>query len=267
MCIRDSRHIVRPHFEAVFYEDNDKSIAMRNMYNAGISQRWQTRRGSESGRRTVDWLRWDLDATWVEDPADSSISEEGLYGPAGFLFSDSAIPLRTRRQTGYYGLVRNSINSDVEWKISDTMAVLIDLNYDLHGGHVQQLDVGISRYLYPDLSYYVGSRYLRPVIVEVPNKALTEKGSHSLIGAVTYSLSPRYTMTFAQEYNFDYGRAVRSDLTVVRQYHRMFYGLSFSFDQSLKRNSVLFSIWPQGVKELAVGSRKYTGLTGARMED
>ncbi len=255
------RHIVRPHFEAVFYEDNDKAVAMRNMYNAGISQRWQTRRGSESGRRTVDWLRWDLDATWVDDPADSSISEEGLYGPAGFLFSDSAIPLRTRRQTGYYGLVRNSINSDVEWKVSDTMAVLSDLNYDLHGGHVQQLDVGISRYVYPDLSYYVGSRTLRPVIVEVPNKALTEKGSHSLIGAVTYSLSPRYTMTLAQEYNFDYGKSVRSELSIIRRYHRLFYGLNISLDDSLDRRAVSLNIWPQGIEELTLGNRRYMGMT------
>jgi hypothetical protein len=29
----------------------------------------------------------------------------------------------------------------------------------------------------------------------------------------------------------------------------------------------MFSIWPQGVDELAVGSRQYTGLTGAQKED
>jgi hypothetical protein len=208
----------------------------------------------------VDWLRWDLDATWIKDPADASIDSAGRYGPASFLFNDSAIPLRARRGNSFWGLVRDSINSDVEWKVSDTLAVLGDLNYDLHSGNLQQLDVGISRYVYPDLSYYIGSRYLRPVIVEIPAKDVYEEGSHSLVAAITYALSPRYTATFAQEYNFDYGQAVRSELSIIRRYHRLFYGFNFSLDESLARQTVSLSVWPQGVQELTVG-RRYIGMT------
>lgn len=254
------RHLVTPHFEAVFYEDNSRTIAMRNMYNVGVSQRWQTHRGPEGRKQTVDWLRWDLDATWVEDPADRSIDPLGRYGPADFLFNDSAIPLRTRRQTGFFGVVRHSIQTDMEWKVSDTTAVLNDLNYDMHSGQVQQADVGIRRYVYPDLSYYIGSRYLRPVIVDIPAEGIYEEGSHSLVTALTYALSPRYTASFAQEYNFDYGKSVRSELTIIRRYHRLFYGLNFSLDESLDRQSVSLSIWPQGIRELAVG-RRYIGMT------
>ena len=49
-------------------------------------------------------------------------------------------------------------------------------------------------------------------------------------------MTPRYAMTFAQEYNFDFGHNVRSELTVIRQYHRLFYAVSLSVDESLKRN-------------------------------
>jgi hypothetical protein len=94
-----------------------------------------------------------------------------------------------------------------------------------------------------------------------------EKGSNSFVTAMTYRLSPRYVATFSQEYNFDFGKAIRSDLTIVRQYHRLFYALSFSLDESLDRSGIMFSIWPQGVKELAVGSRSHVGLTGSRWED
>ena len=260
------RHLVKPHFEATFYEDNSAAIEMRNMYNLGLSQRWQTYRGPENQRQIVDWLRWDLDATWVKDPADEDIDPFGRYGPADFLFNDSAIPLRTRRNNSFFGLVRNSINSDIEWKVSDTTAFLSDQDYDLDSGRLQQLDLGISRYVYPELSYYIGSRYLRPVQVDIPSEGIHEEGSHSVVAALTYSLGSRYTAVLAQEYNFEYGKTVRSELTLIRRYHRLFYGLNFSLDESLDRQSISLSIWPQGVKELAIG-RRYMGMTEPVLEE
>lgn len=254
------RHLVKPHFEAVFYEDNSPAVAMRNLYNVGLSQRWQTHRGPEDRQKSVDWLRWDLNTTWVQDPAEEDIDLLGRYGPAGFLFNDSAIPLRTRRSSSFFGLVRNTLQSEMEWKVSDTMTVLSDQNYDLDSGQLQQLDLGVSRYVYPELSYYLGSRYLRPVRVDIPSEGIHEEGSHSLVAALTYSLGTRYTAILAQEYNFEYGKTVRSELTLIRRYHRLFYGLSFSLDESLNRQLVSLSIWPQGVKELAIG-RRYMGMT------
>ena len=275
------RHIVIPYVEAVTYHASDASVDMRDAVHVGLTQRWQTHRGSEENRRTLDWIRLDTEATWVKDDASSSISPVSsmidpiyggntqLYGPAAFVYNDPSIPLLLRRDSAYYGIVRDTINGEFVWRVSDTLSLLGDMNYDMNSGHVQQVDVGMTRYVYPDISYYLGTRYLRPLIVNVDENGdgindIHEAGSHSLVTAVTYRLSPRYIATFSQEYNFDYGQAVRSDLTIVRQYHRMFYAMSFSFDQSLKRNAVVFSIWPQGVKELAVGSRKYTGLTGSR---
>ena len=131
---------------------------------------------------------------------------------------------------------------------------------------VQQLDIGLSRYVYPDLSFYLGNRYLRPVRVDVADEGIHEKGSDSVVGAVTYQLGQRYWVTFSQEYNFDFGRSVSSNFAIIRQYHRLFYAFEVSLDESLNRNGVMFSVWPQGVKELAFGSRRYTGLVGARTE-
>jgi len=277
------RHIVTPYAEVVCYQSSDAVVDMRDTIHVGVSQRWQTHRGSEEKQRTVDWLRLDTEATWVTDDGPSSISPAGsmldpiygttqLYGPAAFVYNDPSIPLLLRRNTGFYGLVRDTFNSEMFWRVSDSLSVLSDMNIDMNSGHVQQFDIGLSRYVYPDISYYVGTRYLRPLMLNIDENDdsiidVHEEGSQSFVGAITYRLSPRYTATFSQEYNFDYGRAVRSDLTVVRQYHRMFYAVSFSFDQSLKRNAVLFSIWPQGVEQLAVGSRKYAGLTGAGWRD
>ena len=261
------RHIVTPYFETAVYQSSDSAIDMHDYLHVGAVQRWQTRRGGENNVHTVDWMRLDVSGTWVRDGADSSIGPEGVYGPADFVYHDPSVPFLLRRTSPYYGIARDSLNADYEWRVSDTFTLLSDANYDLKSGHLQQLTVGMSRYVYPDISYYLGSRYLRPLIVDIPAAGIYEQGSHSVIGAITWQMTPRYTATFAQEYNFDFGHSVRSDLTIIRQYHRMFYAVSFSIDESLNRNMVMFSIWPQGVGELGVGARRYTGLTGAMRDD
>jgi hypothetical protein len=266
------RHLVTPYVEAVAYEPSDDVVDMRDAVHVGLSQRWQTHRGSEENQRTLDWMRLDLESTWVGDDADSSIGPYQTYGPASFVYNDPSIPFLLRRDDGYFSMARDTINGDYLWRVSDTFSLLSDFNYDVDSGNIQQFDVGVSRYVYPDISYYVGTRYLRPVLLPVDKNndninEYYEKGSNSFVTAMTYRLSPRYVATFSQEYNFDFGKAIRSDLTIVRQYHRLFYALSFSFDESLDRNAVLFSIWPQGVKELAAGSRKHVGLTGTQLEN
>lgn len=270
--VRGIRHIVTPYFETVAYKANDAGADMRDVTHVGVLQRWQTHRGSEANLRTVDWIRLDAEATWVKDDADSSIGPAFTYGPAAFVYNDPSIPLLLRRNEGFYGMVRDTVNGEFVWRLSDTMNVLSDLNYDMNSGKVQQLDFGVSRFVYPDISYYVGSRYLRPILIEVDENGdsildVHEEGSHSFVTAITYRISPRYLATFSQEYNFDFGKSIRSDLAIVRQYHRLYYALSFSLDQSLKRSAVMLSVWPQGVDELALGSRKYTAMTGRPIED
>ncbi len=268
------RHIVVPHFEATGYEQNESGIKMRDVVNAGVSQRWQTHRGQGQNRQAVDWLRLDVDATWVGNDADSAqgpmwnpLEQRELYGPAKFVFSDPSIPVFARRNDRYWGLVRDSVNAQAQWRVSDVTTALGDMNYDVESGVVQQFDAGLARYVYPDISFYLGSRYLRPVGIEIPSEGVYEKGSHSVVAAMTYALGSRYYAMFSQEYNFDYGKSVRSDLAIVRRYHRLYYALAVSLDQSLDRQTVSLSIWPEGVKEVSIGSRRYTGLVGAGREE
>jgi hypothetical protein len=43
----------------------------------------------------------------------------------------------------------------------------------------------------------------------------------------------------------------------------MFCSFTFSADESLDRKAVILSIWPQGVPEMALGERRYTGIGGS----
>ena len=161
--------------------------------------------------------------------------------------------------TPWYGIgtVASAFGADYIWRVSDTAAVLSDMNYDMQSGVVQQYNIGYSRLVWPDLSCYFGSRYLRRVNV------LNEKGSNALTFAATYVLDPRYTLVFSQQFDFDYGANIRSDVTVIRRYHRIYCGFTYSADASLDRQAVVFSIWPQGVPELALGERRYMKLGGS----
>jgi hypothetical protein len=89
---------------------------------------------------------------------------------------------------------------------------------------------------------------------------LGEKGSNTLTFAATYELDPRYTLVFSQQMDLDYGLNIRSDITVIRRYHRLYLALTYSADESLNQHAVVFSIWPQGVPEMAIGPGRYLAL-------
>ncbi|MFC1604425.1 LPS assembly protein LptD [Planctomycetota bacterium] len=256
------RHLIKPHLTAVGYTQNESVFEQRDTLNVGISQRLQTKRGLGDKQRNIDWMRLDMDVTWVNNSGDESAGADEFIWNRPFIppintFS-RMIPQQDRRGTDLFGPRRNYVGADYSWLLSDTTAVLSDMNYDMQSGVVQQFNVGFSHMRWPNLQYYIGSRYLKRL-----DNGNGEYGSNAFTFAITYVLDPRYTVVYSQQLDFDYGTTVRSDLTLIRQYHRLYWGLTFSADESLDRQSIVFSLWPQGVPGLAIGDSKYVGLGGS----
>ncbi len=256
------RHIIQPRFIAVGYSQSDPVVEQRDTLSVGISQRLQTKRGSGQDKRTVDWMRLDMDVTWVNDSGDASAGPDQFIWNKPFIplvnvFSNT-IPQQDRRGSVIYGPRRNYFGVDYIWKMSDTTALLSDMNYDMQSGVVQQYNVGFSHLRWPNLSYYIGSRYLRRI-----ENNYGEKGSNAVTFAFTYLLDPRYTLVYSGQLDFDYGAKVRNDITLIRRYHRLYWSVTFSTDESLDRQAVVFSLWPQGVPDLAIGPSRYMGLGGS----
>ncbi len=259
------RHIIRPELVAAVYGESDVVVKQHDAVYFGLSQLLQTKRGPDGNKRTVDWMRLNLGATWVDDSQPRTADS----APYRFIWNRPMTPLRLYtmpkilngdfpdglKKFETYGPKRNYFSADFSWQISDATAFLSDAYYDTDEGTIEQLDFGFSRFRWPDLSYYIGSRYLRDVTV------LDEHGSNTFVFAASYVLDPRYTVVFSQQFDFDYGANVESDVTLIRRYNRVFWSLTFSADASLDRQAVVFSIWPQGVPELAIGSRRYIGMT------
>jgi hypothetical protein len=260
--LNQMRHLITPYLTAVAYTQNESVIEQRDTLNVGISQRLQTKRGLDEKQRSVDWMRLDMDLTWVNNSGDDSAGPDKFIWNKPFIppinTVSRVIPLQDRRSSNIFGPRRNYFGADYSWLLSDTTAVLSDMNYDMQSGVVQQFDVGFSHLRWPNLQYYIGSRYLRRL-----DNGYGEYGSNAFTFAVTYVLDPRYTVVYSQQIDFDFEEIVRSDITLIRQYHRLYWGLTFSADESLDRQSVIFSLWPQGVPGLAIGERRYIGLGGS----
>lgn len=255
--INGVRHYIRPHLEAAMYEPSDSTVDMRNMVNLGLAQTWQTRRGDADNLRTVDWMKLNMNTTFISESTD----DPTMTAPSSFIFNNPAVPFFNRRYTQNHGLERNTFEADYMWQVSDTFAASSYVNTDMQSGVVQQLNAGVTKYCWPSLSYYLGSRYLRRIELIGPGN-YHEKGSNAFDFAVTYNITPRYTLVYANEYNFDFGDSIDTELTLIRKYRRLFYGLTYRADSYMDSNSIVFSVWPEGVKELALGSRSYIGLTG-----
>lgn len=266
------RHIVRPYLTGVVYEESDDVVEQHDALSAGLSQRLLTKRGREGQQRTVEWMRLDMEVTWLNNTGDADEASPDRYiwsrpiapmrvlsAPEifnGDLVSHDGVSATGLHRFENWGPRRDYFSADYIWRVSDTSAILSDLNLDIQSMVVQQFNIGFSHLVWPNLSYYVGNRYLKRV------KVLDEEGSSAFVFAATYALDPRYTLVFAQEYDFDYGVNIRTDVTLLRRYHRVYYGLTLSNDESLDRQSIMFSIWPQGVPEMGFGQKGYSSLTG-----
>ena len=258
------RHIITPGVTTSIYGVSDSAVKQHDTARVELTQLLQTKRGPDE--HTVDWMRLNMGMTWFEDN-DKRTSDSGPYR---YLWNNPMTPLRTLAAPGIlngdlgeglkkfetYGPVRDYFDTDYMWQISDTTALLTSGYYDIHSERVEQFDIGFSRTRLPDLSYYIGTRYLRDIQV------LKEHGSNAFVFAASYVLDSRYTVVFSQQYDFEYQANVESEITLIRRYHRMFWSISFSTDASLDRQSVMFNLWPEGVPESASGSRRYSGLSG-----
>jgi hypothetical protein len=258
------RHIISPQLAAVAYAQDDSVIEQRDTLSVGLSQRLQTKRGIGNKERTVDWMRLDTDVTWVNDSGDKSAGPDRFIWNKPFIplansystrFGQAVIPPQDRRSSNIFGPRRNYFSADYIWNLTDTTALLSDMNFDMQSGVVQQYNIGVSALRWPNISYYIGSRYLRRV-----ENGLGEKGSNAFTFAATYVLDPRYTAVFSQQYDFDYGVNVRSEITLIRRYHRINFALTYSVDESMDQHSAVFSIWPEGLIELALGTRRHMDI-------
>lgn len=204
----------------------------------GIYQRLLTKRGLKGHEKTVDWMRLDLTVNYFEDE-DNTLPADGR-----FFFSRPE-----------YSLARDSINMDYTWNISDATAFLSTVNYDVESQGLGRFDAGFVVQRNPRLRYYFGVRSIRDLDTTVGTFGLT------------YRISPKYSFSFFEQYDFDYdgGTNLVTTLSIIRKFERWYAGLSVEMDRTQESIGIFLTLWPEGIPEVKLGSGRLSPLGSSSM--
>lgn len=229
------RHVVEPELHLftsaqttdrnqvfIYDEDVDKIVDVSAVQLA-LHQRWQTKRGGPGRWRSVDFLTLNLEANYfANQPTDLEMrpaSFRGLFFPS---LPEASIP-------------RQSLNADATWRISDTTALLSDVQYNWEKGELATASIGLAVSRDPRLSYYLGNRYIE------------ELHSNITTAAIYYELSTKYALALSQSFDFGDSSTVSSSATIIRHFDRFFAALRFSYDATNDESSITLNILPEGV--------------------
>lgn len=244
------RHIIKPELLAWLSHSNtrpelltpfDEGVeTVADFYGAllALKQTWQTQRGAPGNRRTVDLLTLNL--------------ELGLFGEqqAGELSNGYANFIRPED-----GRSRNYAAGELIYRLSDTTSVLYDFNLDLNDRDLDRHNISIAVERLPRLAYVFGFRQ-------------ADAADMSLVGGgFNYRISEKHILTSRAWWDLKEGELGEIALGYVRKLPRWYVGINIEVDRVFEDFKLTFSIWPEGVPEWTLGSRRFTGLdtsTGIR---
>jgi hypothetical protein len=244
------RHVIEPEVNLFTSASNlnrdqllqyDESIDEINAITAGqvaLHQQWETKRGGADRWRSVDFLDWNIEANFY-----SHKPNDPLMNPANFrgLFFDS-LPEAS--------LPRNSINSDATWRLSDTTAILGDVEYNLDKNTLATASIGIAVQRSDRLGYFIGQRYIQPL------------ASNILTTAVTYELTSKYTFAVRQSYDFGVQAEVTSDFSIIRHFDRFFVSFTLRYDEIGGNSGFEVNIFPEGLGKISEGTAAFQSVIG-----
>jgi hypothetical protein len=86
---------------------------------------------------------------------------------------------------------------------------------------------------------------------------------------VKYVISRKYTLSFFEQYDFDYegGRNQATSLTLTRKFPRIYTAFTFAYDRTQEDVTLMVSVWPEGIPEFRVGGARMSLLRGGDDDD
>ncbi len=241
--IHGIRHIIKPQITAWTSDANvdkndlfpfDETVEEINESDGvafGVRQRWQTKRGPEDARRIVDVFTLDVEAAAFNDAEDDEVTN----GFASFSRPENSIS-------------RNYVNTSAIWRMNDRTAVLSEMNYDMNDAELDVFNVSVAVERTPRLSYLIGYRFI------------DETESNLLGFDLNYRLTEKHTLALRELFDLDRGETLDMTIALIRKFPRWFSAVSFEVDEAEDDFGISLSVWPEGLPQAALGSRRFTGL-------
>ncbi|MEE9295934.1 MAG: hypothetical protein V3W34_13360 [Phycisphaerae bacterium] len=237
------RHVIKPQVVAWASHSNrdsdelfpfDESVEGIDDFDGvllGVQQRWQTKRGAGENRRVVDWITWDVQLGLFNDGRASDVTN----GFVSFTRPEDSVS-------------RNFLNSAFIWRVNDATAVLSELNWDLNDGEIDVFDIGVQVDRTPRFSYGLDYRFI-------------EETDSNLLGVgLNYKIDAKHSIAVREAFDLAGGRTLDFTVAYIRKYPRWYVALAFELDEAQDNAGVSLSIWPEGLRRTAIGSRRFTGL-------
>jgi len=234
-------HSSRGPDELTAYDRDVELIDGADGFTFGWQHILQTKRGGPGQWRTVDWLTVDLEAGFFNDATDGPFRNQTRGQTFGF-----------RPETS---IASNYLSMKSIWRISDTTALLYDTIWDSDDWALGSSGLGLHIDRDPRLSWFVGHRYIG------------QTHSNLAVFGANYRLNSKYTLAVREAFDMDRGRNAELELTLIRRLPRWYLAVTFQIDDTEGVDSISVAVWPEGIPEWTLGSRRYTGLatsTGIR---
>jgi hypothetical protein len=204
-----------------------------------LRQRWQTKRGGPGDWRSVDFLRFNVEANFFSNkPSDADVAPGNFRGIFYPTLTEFSTP-------------RDSVNMDAQWRISDTTIVQSDAQYNIDEQSLATAAIGLIAQRAERVTYFLGFRYIGDLDSDIATIAFS------------YQLTPKYSIGVKQSFDFGSNSDVYSSVSVLRKFDRFFMLFSVYHDQSNNESGFSFGLFPEGLGKGA-STDQLTNVFGGR---
>jgi hypothetical protein len=233
--INRTRHIIEPELHAFtsatnadsnelwIYDEHVDNIHDVSAVQIALRQRWQTKRGAPGRRRSVDFLKLNVEANFfANQPQEIELEPVGFRGLLYPSLPEASIP-------------RNSINGDAQWRVSDSTILIGDVAYNMDEQQLATTSIGMIARRDTRVSYFLGLRYIEDLDSSIATVALS------------YELTRKYSVGFRQSYDFgDEGDSVYSSVSFQRKFDRFLMMLTAYNNSTDDSKGISFGLFPEG---------------------
>jgi hypothetical protein len=233
--IHQLRHVIEPEVDVFsagstvdrsrlfMYDQSVDAINDTSAVDLILRQRWQTQRGGPGRWRSTDVFTFDVDAQFYSNKPSRKFLQpfdfRGLYFSS---LPETSIP-------------RDAVNTNASWRLSDNTIILADTQYNLDEQKLATASVGVLVRREALQSWYIGTRYLHDLNSNITGIEFT------------YQISPKYSVSFGQSFDFGLGQNVGTSVSVSRIFDRFILAVSASHAEIANTTGFSFNFYPIGL--------------------